>query len=350
MLDWTGNKLGNYQIVHMLGHGGFAEVYLGQHIYLKTHAAVKVLQTRLTEHDLQAFLQEARTVASLTHPHIVRVLEFGEESHTPYLIMEYCANGTLRQHHPKGTRVPLPECVTYIRQIAEALHYAHEHRIIHRDVKPENMLIGQNGTLLLSDFGIAITSQSSRYQGRQDIGGTIAYSAPEQLQGKASTTSDQYSLGVVLYEWLTGELPYKGSFSEIASQHLVAPIPSVRDKVPALPLAVEHVLQKTLAKDPQQRFQSMRDFAAALELAAAGKPASDMITAGASDLADNEANISTYPKPQPVTLAEPPNRPIDHPTVRETPHLSAPSFPPPHTAQSRHHLAKRKLASTLLSL
>jgi serine/threonine protein kinase len=297
LFDWIGQKLGNYQVVRTLGHGGFADVYLGQHIYLQTYAAIKVLQTRLANNDLQTFLQEARTVASLTHPHIVRVLEFGEEGHVPYLIMDYCSDGTLRQRHPKGTRVSLPECVGYIRQIAEALQYAHEQKIIHRDVKPENILIGQNDVLLLSDFGIATISQSSRYQGNQDIGGTISYAAPEQLQGKATLASDQYALGIMLYEWLIGKLPYQGSFPEIASQHLIAPIPSLREHMPELPSTIEHILQKALAKDPQQRFGSVQDFANALEQAAANT------STGATTILcpDPQENIPTCVTPPSVS-------------------------------------------------
>ena len=322
MFDWTGQKLGNYQIMRPLGHGGFADVYLGHHLYLKTYAAIKVLQARLANNDLQTFLQEARTVANLTHPHIVRILEFGEEGHTPYLIMDYCPNGTLRQRHPKGARVSLPECVVYAKQVAEALQYAHDHKIIHRDVKPENMLIGQNDTILLSDFGIATISQSSRYQRNQDISGTIAYSAPEQLQGKAIAASDQYSLSIVVYEWLSGELPYRGSFPEIASQHLVAPIPAIRDKVPSLPLAVEQVLKKALAKDPRQRFQNVRDFAAALELAAEGELASTVIQ---TELAGSQENVSTYIKDQAGTVVEPLTT-LTTPIVRQTLPLSTSSF------------------------
>ena len=326
MFDWTGQKLGNYKIMRVLGHGGFADVYLGQQVYLQTYAAIKVLQSRLTDNDLQTFLKEARTVASLAHPHIVRVLEFGEEGHTPYLVMDYCPNNTLRQRHQKGTRVSLFECVSYVKQIAEALQYAHERKIIHRDVKPENMLIGQNNNILLSDFGIATISQSSRYSRRQDIGGTIAYSAPEQLQGKASFASDQYSLAIVLYECLTGKLPYQGSFSEIASQHLVAPVPTIRDVVPSLPIAVEQILQKALAKDPQQRFQNVHDFAIALEQASLGESTLSVVQSGQDD---SQTDLSTYIKTQTVT-------PIDLSSVptssisRQTPLLSTSSHPFPY--------------------
>lgn len=295
MFAWTGQNLGNYQVLRVLGYGGFADVYLGQHLYLKTYAAIKVLHTRLGYDDLQTFLQEAQIIASLAHPHIVRVLEFGEEGYTPYLVMDYCSDGTLRQRHPKGVCVSLPECVDYIEQVAEALSHAHSLNIIHRDIKPENILIGQNGTLLLSDFGIAIVSQNSRSSHHQDIGGTIAYSAPEQLQGRSRPASDQYSLGIALYEWLSGELPYQGSFSEIASQHLVAPIPAIRDKVPSLSISVEQVLLKALAKDPSQRFQNVRDFAAALRQATKDEFSPTVLP---TEPVENQTNHSTYIKTQ----------------------------------------------------
>src|SRR5436309_525221 len=142
MADRVGQQLGNYRLVHLLGYGGFAEVYLGEHIYLETQAAVKVLHTQLASNDIEQFRIEARTIAHLIHPHIVRVLEFGVEGTTPFLIMDYAPHGSLRQRHPKGSKVPLPIVVSYVKQVAPALHYAHERKLIHRDIKPENMLVG----------------------------------------------------------------------------------------------------------------------------------------------------------------------------------------------------------------
>src|SRR5215469_5480203 len=147
-------QLGNYRLICLLGQGGFADVYLGEHIYLKTQAAIKVLQMRLGNDELESFLSEARTVARLVHPHIVRVLEFGVEGSTPFLVMDYAPNGTLRQRHPKGTQLWLDTIMHYVRQIAAALQYAHDKKLIHRDVKPENLLLSSNNTILLSDFGI----------------------------------------------------------------------------------------------------------------------------------------------------------------------------------------------------
>src|SRR3989442_1782119 len=142
MTDRVGQQLGNYQLIRLLGEGGFAEVYLGEHIHLGTSAAIKVLHTQLTSEDVDKFRNEARMIARLVHPHIVRVLEFGVEGKTPFLVMDYAINGTLRQRHPKGTRVPLAIISDYVKQITDALQFAHDEKLIHRDIKPENMLLG----------------------------------------------------------------------------------------------------------------------------------------------------------------------------------------------------------------
>src|SRR3989475_2648855 len=265
--DRSGQQLGNYRLIRLLGQGAFADVYLGEHIYLKTQAAIKILQIRLAGDDMQGFLNEARSIASLKHPHIVRVLDFGVEGATPFLVMDYAPLGTLRQRYPTGTRLPLANIVSYVKQVAEALQYAHERKLIHRDIKPENMLLGENFQVLLSDFGIALVAQSTRYQNIQEVIGTATYMAPEQLQGKPRRASDQYSLGIVVYEWICGDRPFHGSFTEIYSQHMFVLPPPLCEKVPGLLPTVEEVVFTALAKDPQQRFGSVQAFAHALEQA-----------------------------------------------------------------------------------
>src|SRR5712692_832172 len=143
MADRVGQQFGNYRLVRLLGQGGFAEVYLGEHIYLDTPAAIKVLHTQLASEDVEHFRTEARTIARLVHPHIVRVLDYGVEGTTAFLVMDYAPHGTLRKHYPKGAPLPLSTIASYITQIADALQYAHEQKVIHRDVKPENMLLGR---------------------------------------------------------------------------------------------------------------------------------------------------------------------------------------------------------------
>jgi len=265
--DRVGQRFGNYRLRRLIGQGGFAEVYLGEHIFLDTQTAIKVLYTQLVGQDVEQFRQEARTIAHLEHPHIVRLLDFGVEGTTPYLIMSYASNGTMRERYPKGTRLPLEQIVVYVKQISQALQYAHDRKIIHRDIKPENMLFGPDDQVVLSDFGIAQVTQSSRYQQPNDMAGTIAYMAPEQIEAHPRPASDQYSLGIVIYEWLCGERPFHGSFTEIAvKQQLVAPS-SLREKVPSLSVDVEQVVMTALAKDPKGRFGSMQALATALEQA-----------------------------------------------------------------------------------
>src|SRR5438132_5313016 len=140
MIEYVGQQLGNYQLVRLLGEGGFAEVYLGEHIHLGTQAAIKVSHTQLTSEDVEKFRSEARMIARLIHPHIVRVLDFGVEGKVPFLVLDYAPNGTLRQRHPKGTCLPLATIVSYVKQVAGAWQYAHDEKLIHRDINPENML------------------------------------------------------------------------------------------------------------------------------------------------------------------------------------------------------------------
>src|SRR5579863_8255707 len=201
MSEYVGQQIGNYRLLRLVGEGGFAQVYLGEHIYLTTQAAIKILRTKVADTDVEWFRSEARTIARLIHPNIVRVLDFDVQDETPFLVLDYAVNGTLRQRHPRGEVLPLSTVVSYIKQMAEALQYAHDEKLIHRDVKPGNMLLGKRNEVLLSDFGVALMAQSSRFESLQNVAGTISYMAPEQIQGKPRPASDQYSLAIVVYEW-----------------------------------------------------------------------------------------------------------------------------------------------------
>ncbi len=272
MPDRRGEQLGNYRLVRLLGEGGFAQVYLGEHTFLKKQAAIKVLHGQVTEDALATFLGEAQTIARLEHPHIVRILDFGVENKVPFLVMSYAPNGTLRQRHCEGSRLPLSTMVSYLKQIAPALQYAYSHKVIHRDIKPQNMLIGLHDELLLSDFGIAVVFESTSFQSTQNQAGTSAYMAPEQYQGKPRPASDQYALGVVVYEWLCGERPFQGTQREIEMQHLAAAPPPLRQKAPHVSVALEHVVLKALAKGPKERFACVQDFAHGFEQACQSPP------------------------------------------------------------------------------
>ena len=267
MAERVGQSFGNYQVLRLLGQGSFAEVYLAEHRYLEIPAAIKILHVRMEPDTHEQFRREARTIAHLQHPHIVQVLDFGLDDQTPYLVMEYTPGGTLRSHHPKGTQLPFEQIVIYVKQIASALDYAHQRHIIHRDVKPENLLLNARHQVVLSDFGLATIAHStgSLSTSAQRTGGTIAYMAPEQIEGHPRTASDQYALGVMVYEWLCGQCPFEGSLREVMVQHLSMPPPPLHERVPTISPTVEQVVLRALAKDPHQRFSSVQDFATMLE-------------------------------------------------------------------------------------
>ncbi len=214
MIDLVGHQLGNYRVLRLLGRGGFANVYLGEQVHLKNNAALKVVRAAFSEEQSATFLQEARILARLRHPHIVRVLDFAVEAGTAYLVLEYAPGGTLRTLCPRGTRLPLATMLRVVKQVVSALQYAHDQGLIHRDVKPENLLLGPQGEILLSDFGLAVFAPDSHLYSTQAIvtsgAGTSPYLAPEQLQGQPQSASDQYALGAVIYEWLTGTPPFQG--------------------------------------------------------------------------------------------------------------------------------------------
>jgi serine/threonine protein kinase len=277
MADFTKDRLGNYRLVRLLGHGGFASVYQGEHLYLKRPAAIKVLRTTLTDKEKTRFLEEAKLLANLSHPHIVRVLEFAvARKHTviqnrivqeniPFLVMDYAPGGNLRSSYPEGTRLLPSQVVNYIKQLANALQYAHDLNIIHRDIKPENFLFNEQQEVMLSDFGLALFAPFPEQLSLQGMAGTVAYSAPEQLRGKPLFASDQYALAVVAYEWLCGQRPFQGTEAEIIMHHSSSPPPRLREKNPLITREAEDVIMRALAKDPQRRYPRIQDFAQALE-------------------------------------------------------------------------------------
>src|SRR5712691_11285066 len=171
--DRLGQQFGNYRLVRLLGQGGYAEVYLGQHLRLNQQAAIKVLHAHLTEAEAEHFYQEAQTISTLVHPSIIRVFDYDVQDGVPFLVMDYAPNGSLRTRYPKGSLVPLPQIVSSVKQVAAALQYAHERKFIHRDVKPENMLVGRQQEVLLSDFGLAVLAHSTGSLSAQEAVGTL---------------------------------------------------------------------------------------------------------------------------------------------------------------------------------
>jgi serine/threonine protein kinase len=269
-------RIGGYRLLSLLGRGGFGDVYLGEQIRDHSQVAIKILHNAGLTHpeDVKEFINEAR-MFRLQHPHIVPVLDFGvDRDDTPFLVMQYAAHGTLRQRHAPGTQLSPQLVADYVSQIASALQYAHDQQIIHRDVKPENMLLNSDDQVMLSDFGIAAAIHSTPSSDQsKNIDGTVYYIAPEQIQGVPCPASDQYALGIVAYEWLVGHSPFEGSTPlEIGMRHLTSTPPSLCEQVPSLSPQIDAVILKALAKNPDDRFPSIQAFADALQQATADSP------------------------------------------------------------------------------
>ena len=286
MQDLTGKKIGRYKILKSIGEGGMATVYLAEDTNLERQVAVKVIRAeRVTPEQLprimERFKREAKALARLSdEPGIVTVYDYGEFEGTPYLVMAYMPGGTLKER--LGQPMAYREAARLLLPVAEALSEAHEHGIIHRDVKPSNLLVTRKDTLALADFGIAKALENEG-QTLTSTGmgvGTPEYMAPEQWKGEASPQTDIYSLGVVYYEMVTGKKPYTaGTPSEVFLKQMTQPPERPRTLVPGLPEAVEALLDKAMDKDPQRRFANMIDFQAALAGVLRGEPIHDETTA-----------------------------------------------------------------------
>ena len=270
MNDHVGRRLGNYKVIRKLGEGGFGEVFLAEHVHLKIQVAIKLLQhVQLPGNEEERFRNEAQIIANFDHQNIIKVIDYGieESTNTPYLVMNYAPNGNIRKRYPKGKRLEPLHILPYVKQIAAALQYIHGHRVVHRDVKPENMLLDEQDQIRLSDFGIAVVYETTSSPNTVDTFGTPVYMAPEQFEGKASPASDQYSLGVVIYEWLCGTPPFEGGLVELIHQHKNVSPPSMFEKAPFLSRSIEEVVLKALAKKPGERYGSVKEFAQAFQKA-----------------------------------------------------------------------------------
>ncbi len=287
---FIGQQLGAYTIQSKLGEGGMARVYKGYHARLRREVAIKIILSQVADKEgFQArFEREAQLIASLQHPNIVAVYDFGEAGHITYLVMQYVGGGTLRDQLRGGHAIDPRQTILYSQEMARALHHAHQRGIVHRDVKPQNMLVLETdrNQLLLSDFGIAklfdnsqeatLTDMTGRML-RNDasltsidqIVGTAEYMSPEQINGKTvDARTDVYALGVVLYQMLAGEVPFHSTTIQgLLFQHVYTPPRFICEVNPAVPEILGHITAKAMAKAPEDRFQSAEEMAQALESA-----------------------------------------------------------------------------------
>jgi serine/threonine protein kinase len=268
MAGLEGRRLGAYELIQRIGGGGMAEVYRARQLTaFGREVAIKVIRAGFSEDETfrERFLREAQAISRLSHPNILPLIEFGEEDETLYLVMPLAREGTLRdllQHGP----LPLEEAVPLFTQLCDAVQYAHEEGIIHRDLKPQNVLL-QRSRVLLADFGIARDTAEAQHMTTTGTGiGTVEYMAPEQAVGQATKQSDIYSLGIVLYQLVTGRVPYTGTTPyQVLTKHIYAPLPDPRLLNPNLPAELVEVLQHALAKDPEQRFASAQALGRAVQ-------------------------------------------------------------------------------------
>ncbi len=328
MADLTGHTLGKYQLQERLGRGGMAEVYKAYQPGLDRFVALKVMHPHLAEAPdfLGRFQREAQAVARLHHPHIVQVFDFDVEGEQHYMVMEYVRGATLKDHldnlFTRGERMPVDEVLGLFRTLLEAVGYAHRQGMIHRDLKPANVMLDQNGRVVLTDFGIAKIVGGSSFTASGVTVGTPTYMSPEQGSGEpGDLRSDLYSLGVMLYECLTGQVPYQGDTSvAILLKHINAPIPPLRETRPDLPASLERVVTTALAKDPSERYPSASEMWTAL---AALVPASQAVTnigVAVPQPVSDAAPIADAPSPV-VTAPSSPRAPgrATRPTLQRAP-------------------------------
>ncbi len=317
-----GTALGSYRIISELGRGGMATVYKAYQASLARNVAVKVLPEYFADEPgfKERFQQEAIAVANLRHRHIPAVHDYGEADGVTYIVSEYIDGGTLTSH--LGTPVPLEETIEVLEALAEALDYAHSKGVLHRDVKPSNVLLERDGTPVLADFGLAkiMASDMSRLTRTGTIVGTPEYMSPEQCEGENLTpAADLYALGVVAYEMLTGRPPFLGPtpLSVILAQ-VRDPLPPPRSVNPQLPESIERVLMKALAKRPEDRYATCTLFVR--ELAAATADAHETAGATSAPPALEEPQPAGAVIEAPLTmLANVVTEPVTHAGIEELP-------------------------------
>ena len=252
-----------YQIIKTLGEGGMANVFLAYDKILGRNVAVKILKQEYEKDEkfIRRFQREALSASNLSHPNIVEMYDFGEDNGQNYLVMEYVDGKTLKQLIRKRGKLTITEVIDIMLQITDGMSHAHDSYIIHRDIKPQNIMILENGMIKITDFGIAMAINSTQLTQTNSIMGSVHYLPPEQANGKGSTIkSDIYSMGILMYELLTGEIPYKGDVAvEIALKHIKEPLPSIKEVLPSLPQTIENIILKATAKNPKNRYNDARE-------------------------------------------------------------------------------------------
>lgn len=284
-----GDKINDrYEIIKLIGEGGMANVYLAYDTILERNVAVKVLRGDLADDEkfVRRFQREALSASSLSHPNIVEMYDVGEDNGNFYIVMEYIDGQTLKQLIKKRGHLTVPEAIDIMLQLTDGLAHAHDSYIIHRDIKPQNIMILEDGMVKITDFGIAMAINASDLTQTNSVMGSVHYLPPEQAAGKGSTIkSDIYSLGILFYEMLAGTMPFRGETAvEIALKHIKDPMPSIRKINPKVPQSVENIIFKATAKNPKNRYNNVRELH------------NDLKTALDKDRANEKRFVFKYPE------------------------------------------------------
>ncbi|NTU26482.1 serine/threonine protein kinase PrkC [Bacillus tequilensis] len=262
---------GRYQILRVIGGGGMANVYLAEDIILDREVAIKILRFDYVNDNefIRRFRREAQSASSLDHPNIVSIYDVGEEDDIYYIVMEYVEGMTLKEYITANGPLHPKEALNIMEQIVSAIAHAHQNQIVHRDIKPHNILIDHMGNIKVTDFGIATALSSTTITHTNSVLGSVHYLSPEQARGGLATKkSDIYALGIVLFELLTGRIPFDGeSAVSIALKHLQAETPSAKRWNPSVPQSVENIILKATAKDPFHRYETAEDMEADIQTA-----------------------------------------------------------------------------------
>jgi len=314
---------GRYELEQLVGSGGMSNVFRAHDRLLERTVALKILHEQYTRDEdyVERFRREARAVAQLAHPNIVTVIDRGEQDGRQFIVFEYIDGENLKELVARGGPLDPQDAIPLALQVARALSFAHERGLVHRDVKPQNVLLNDDGQAKVTDFGIARSLDVHGVTQTGTVLGTSDYIAPEQARGqKVDPKTDIYSLGAVLYELLAGDVPYKGdNFVAVAMRHVNEPPPSVLDRRPDCPVRLDLAIQRAMAKDPEQRFASMDEFIAELEAC----------LAELDGRSDDGATMIVPPQPVRRAQKRPRRMPPALPSSPDAPALSSGAFASP---------------------
>ncbi len=345
---------GRYQIEALIGRGGMSDVYRGNDIVLKRPVAIKILTDR-SEDIRKRFLREAQSMARLNHPNVVGVHDAAQSDGVSFIVMELVQGRTLATISP--SELTVHTALRYILDLLEALAFAHENNVIHRDVKPANIMVLPGGTIKVMDFGLSRrTSEMSSVTNAGEIVGTIAYLSPERFLGKAADArSDLYSVGVVMYEVFTGTVPFKNEADDLVAvifAHVNEPPPPLRSINPVVPMPIERIVLKLLEKDPDHRYQTAREVIAEIKalLGLSTTPGAPATAPGVAPAPAQPAPRSGRPQPPPHP-SQSPHIVSAAPSQQHIPHVAQPAEPeiPPHkaAAAARAAASQEEARSTL---